>query len=112
MPTTIQTIKEADKKRLEDFFKLYNQGRLKREKDPQGYIDFFKARTFMHNDVVQTLLAVFESELEETERIRYKIHDEVIDLCENSQKFKNMVTKELADKCSHLTEVINYLKQK
>lgn len=105
--TTIQTIKEAEEKLQE----------LRAKYRPQ-FLDYdFEKDIF--DLFTQTLLAVFESELESVPK-DIDLKERWLQLCRDCNKTnrrKNIlvdktINEERARLRSHLTEVINYLKQK
>lgn len=98
MPTTIQTIKEAEEK-FGEIFPEKADIKLNRKQLREAY----------KSHITQTLIAVFESELAELGEIGGGYTGFENDI---QWGVKKGIADERARTRSHLTEVINYLKQK
>lgn len=61
-------------KPLDRFYALYEEGR-KKEKAPQGYIDFFKARKFLLDEILLTEQATKENARAFLEKIHTELHN-------------------------------------
>lgn len=118
MPTTIQTIKEAEEKIPHTKECI----QANKELGEKFGMEFGKKcmcdRPKKISELHQTLLAVFESELEsvpedETDgsKLGYENSPEIYGN-QRLEAMKKGINQERARQRSHLTEVINYLKQK
>ena len=112
MPTTIQTIKEAEEKIPHTKECI----QANKELGEKFGMEFGKKcmcdRPKKISELHQTLLAVFESELERHKRQK-AIHKEIIATHDIAPfKWHEGRIAEAEDNIFHLTEVINYLKQK
>lgn len=119
--TTIQTIKEAEEKLIDKFSNIEIKGNILRGKcseckNPDVLVKDSDMKAIelgvfkdFKSHITQTLLAVFESELEELGGIGGDCSGVESDI-------EWWLKKGRADECqkvrSHYTEVINYLKQK
>lgn len=78
-PTQTDDWEKWGKHLINRFYDLYLE-----KGDKKGSIDYFEARTFLYN-------AVLTAKQEERERVIEGIENYQMDLCENSQDFKNYV---------------------
>lgn len=72
MPTNNQEIEKE--KPLDRFYKLYREGRIK-EKAPISYIDFFKARKFLLDEITLASNRAVEKERESIKDMILKIRE-------------------------------------
>ena len=121
---TIQTIKEAEEKLIDKFSNIEIKGNILRGKcseckNPDVLVKDSDMKAIelgvfkdFKSHITQTLLAVFESEFERHKRQK-AIHKEIIATHDIAPfKWHEGRIAEAEDSIIHLTEVINYLKQK
>lgn len=92
--TTIQTIKEAEERFENKYGETFSESGLEISK----------------SHIRQTLLAVFESELERKKGMFRDVYR--LGISDNMQRKDKGYNSAIEEDISHLTEVINYLKQK